>query len=1113
MPIPRSLFPMSRLLTLLLLTLVSAPTLQAQGVAPWEQRVAYEMAVDLDAPNHTMTGTQRLTYTNNSPYALDRAYWHLYFNAFQPQSMMAERNRNLPDPDGRVVPRIFELGPDEVGFHNVTSLTMNGQPVPFKINDTLLRADLPTQIAPGATVVFEMVFDSQVPLQTRRSGRDSREGIDYSMSQWYPKMAHYDSRGWHADPYVGREFVAPFGSWDVRITLPSEYTIGSTGVLVNPDEIGHGYSDRTVTHAPGSRLTWHFQANDVHDFAWAADPDYLHDRVVGDDGVTYHLLYQPDVAEGWEFMKRFVPAVIGNLSANIGPYAYPQFTVAQAGDGGMEYPMINFITGGRTANSLIGVTVHEAAHEWFYAMIANNENDYPWFDEGFTSYWTDQVIANLLRPGAENIHDGATEGIIRLQRSGVFEPLNTPADFYHTNRAYGTASYSGGQNVARLLGSVIGEEALSRFWKELYRQHALRHIEPADVERVAEQVSGMELDWFFWQLTQSARQMDYELDEVENSPGSVTIEIDREDAMIFPVDLRLTLASGDTVWVHVPTSETQGHRPVADGWIVAEPWPWTYEEWDVTIPVASRVVKAELDPLGKTPDYNRLNNASRTPRTVDFFKAPRASRDAYAIGIAPVVDYNQAVDYGYGIGVQVLGEYIEGQHGLYAMLKLWPERLARKGLSGPECTDFFPADVCAQIDFDRDFGLEEKTSVLEGIDYAFRYGTSPMGYSERSRVGISFEKHVGTLKNQIWGEHTFGGPQVGRPVDRGTLRFEATHVNSPWTRAFIPYNDVEERFGSSSFGGLRGIHELLGSAIFTLGKSGGSSVMARLDAGGSIGNVRDEGFQFDTNPFSAATRLTVTADYLADVGPLQARAGILLGIGSNRLSLHRAFRLGQPSEFELWDNAATRTVLGVTDESYDVESVTSRSALGFDLTYRQPLVVGVSPYGPVGYTQASEQTAFGRFSTPAFLPASRTVQASLSLASPALLEALPLRLGVFAGAALHPVHRGLLVGDEDDGNGFFGGEAQDLFNFDNFYADGGLSADLNFAEIPLLRRLTGQYEVFDAVHLTARLPFYVREPSTEQVECTDELGNAIRRCGPPFDEIDFSRFLIGIVIK
>ena len=604
---------MSRLLPLLLLALASAPTALAQGVAQWEQRVAYQMEVDVDAPNHQMTGTQRLEYTNNSPYALDRAYWHLYFNAFHPNSMMAERNRNLPDPDGRVVPRIFELGPDEIGYHTINSLTMNGQPVAYHVFDTILRADLPTPIAPGQTVTFEMAFDSQVPLQTRRSGRDSNEGIDFSMAQWYPKMAHYDTRGWHADPYIGREFVAPFGSWDVKITLPSEYVVGSTGVLQNPDQIGHGYSDSEVSHAPGSRLTWHFTADDVHDFAWGADPDYLHERIADPSGTTFHLLYLPDVAERWASMNEFVPALFAYLSRNLGAYAYPQFTVIQGGDGGMEYPMLTLVTGRRPLGSLYGVTAHEAIHMWYYGMMASNESDYPWIDEGFTSYWTEQSIADLLRPDEqdEDLHKGATDRILSLQAAGQFEPLNTPSDFYVRNRAYGTASYSGGQHLARMLGSVIGEEALARFWKELYNQHVLRHLEPADIERVAEQVSGMELDWLFWQITESTRRMDYGVDDVDNEPGQVMIELDREDEMFFPVDLKLTLANGDSVWVHVPTSETFGHRPVGAGWIVAEPWPWTFEEWTVTVPVASPVVRVELDPLEITPDYDRGNNVSR----------------------------------------------------------------------------------------------------------------------------------------------------------------------------------------------------------------------------------------------------------------------------------------------------------------------------------------------------------------------------------------------------------------------------------------------------------------------------------------------------------------------
>jgi len=269
----------------ILLALVSTSPAWAQSPQQWAQRVEYDMNVTLHADTHQYTGRQTLTYTNNSPDTLRTVYYHLYFNAFQPTSMMAMRNRDLPDPDGRIVPRIFNLAPDEQGRHRVQSLSQDGQSVSYDIRDTVMRVDLAEPIPPGTSTTFRMRWRAQVPLQTRRSGRDSRgDSIDYTMTQWYPKLAEYDERGWHADPYVNREFYAPYGTFDVEITLPAEYTIGATGQLQNPNEIGHGYAlDGTGTWRPADdppeadSLTWHFRAENVHDFAWSADPGYVHD--------------------------------------------------------------------------------------------------------------------------------------------------------------------------------------------------------------------------------------------------------------------------------------------------------------------------------------------------------------------------------------------------------------------------------------------------------------------------------------------------------------------------------------------------------------------------------------------------------------------------------------------------------------------------------------------------------------------------------------------------------------------------------------------------------------------------------------------------------------------
>ncbi len=206
----------------------------------WQQRVDYQMDIDMDVAKHQFKGKQRLKYTNNSPDELDRVFYHLYFNAFQPNSNMDVRSRSLPDPDKRVGDRISKLKPDEYGWHKITSLKMDGKECKWEVNETILEVELPKGIKPNSTVVFEMEFNSQVPLQIRRSGRDSKDGIDYSMSQWYPKICEYDYQGWHSNPYVAREFYGVWGDFDVKITIDRKYVLGASGILQNGGNIGYG---------------------------------------------------------------------------------------------------------------------------------------------------------------------------------------------------------------------------------------------------------------------------------------------------------------------------------------------------------------------------------------------------------------------------------------------------------------------------------------------------------------------------------------------------------------------------------------------------------------------------------------------------------------------------------------------------------------------------------------------------------------------------------------------------------------------------------------------------------------------------------------------------------
>jgi hypothetical protein len=1075
------------LLIALASVLASAPA-AAQSASDW-QDVAYEMDIALDTETHAMTGTQTLRFTNDSPDTLTEVFYHLYFNAFHPESMMAERNRELPDADGRVVPRIFELGPDEIGFHRVSSLTQGGVALDFDVTDTVLRASLAEPLAPGETAVLRMEFTSQVPLQTRRSGRDSREGIDYSMAQWYPKLAAYDISGWHNDPYVGREFYAPHGSFDVRITVPQNLVIGATGVLQNKDEIGHGYqtdSTRTYAYDPAQTHTWHFVAEDVHDFAWAADVDYLHDRIedeIAGQPVTYHILYEPEVAEVWANQREWVPALMQCLSEQFGPYTYPQMTVAQAGDGGMEYPMINFNTGRRSPASLLGVTAHELVHEWFYAMVGFNEADFAWPDEGFTTFASAEAIACMR--GREASHIGPMQATLQSWELGFADPMDTPSDWFERNRAYGVASYNGGRALLHSLAGVIGPEARDEFLRALVREYRYDHASPAEMERLAEEVSGVQLDWFFQQYTGTTWELDYEIEELEStrtSEGYVTsVEIDREGRMVMPQTVRFHLEDGTHYDVHVPLGIMQGSRPAGEREMIAEPWLWTFEEYDLEVTLPARPTHATLDPELYLPDRNRLNNTTASPVDASFLQPARPNWRDYSVGWRPLVTYASSPDYSFGIGIRAEGGYWLGQHDAKAMLTVWPERLND---DPPAFDDIRCCDQPRDLEYAESLGARD-ASWFEGVDYELSYQTSLVPSSPSTSLGISARKHLGVLHNQIFAAHAFGpAPLLGD--DRGVLTLSLDLVATPWSRTFSVADDPSYFYGSLN--SLHQADDLTATLRYDVGGSRGRASIA-LDVGGRIGQrLGRPNNVFGIDPLTAGTRLTLTMERWANVGPLRARAGLLAGIASRNLAPYRNYRLGQPSVLETWHNDAARTGLAAAGEYYTfIEERRGEIA--------SPLLHAVSTFGPVGYAVQEEDLLLTFIQS-----GTRTLAGSLELGSEPLLRQVPLSLFAFSGAAYLPFYTNIRGFPEGyDGTPFFDQE--------HFFADAGLGARLAVGSIPALQRWAAQSDVLEDLTLVFKAPVYLYQHTLESRNIFNEPAEY--KAG---DEWAF-RYLIGIEVR
>ena len=612
----------------------------------WQQRVKYNMNIDVDVNTNRFTGKQKLEYTNNSPDVLDKVFYHLYFNAFQPNSSMDVRSQELgkvlvngrPDWDGRVKDRISKLKENEIGYQKIISLKMNGVVQPFKYHETILEVNLTKPIAAKGKVVFEMEFEAQVPLQIRRSGRDNpTTGVRYSMSQWYPKLCEYDYEGWHPTPYIAREFYGVWGDFDVTINIDKTYKLGGTGVLVNAKEIGWGYdaaNSADLLPTNKEKRSWHFVGENIHDFVWAADPDYKHlVRKMPNGGPVLHAIYnyKPNDEKNdaaWNTAADAAVTVLPFIEAKFGKYPYPQYSFIQGGDGGMEYPMATLLSGPG-----LGTVFHEWLHSWYQMMLGTNESMYGWMDEGFTEFATNLVEAyyrdNVTRkkytndPAALKRMDSVA-GVLPLEqnanyssyyflvRSGFEEPLTTHADHFNSNVGYSAASYSKGAVFMEQLGYIIGGANRDKLLLEYYKQWRFKHPNSNDLVRIAENLSGIKLDWYKEYWCNTTKTINYAIDSLWEENGVTKIRLKRVGQMPMPIDLQITYTDGTTEMHYIPLNLMFGEKPnenVSQKREVHAEWKWTHPSYIVELRRKLTEIKlAEIDPSKRMADVEQKNN-------------------------------------------------------------------------------------------------------------------------------------------------------------------------------------------------------------------------------------------------------------------------------------------------------------------------------------------------------------------------------------------------------------------------------------------------------------------------------------------------------------------------
>ncbi len=578
----------------------------APGPRYWQQRVEYRIRAELQPDQHKVTGQETIHYLNNSPDTLHQIVFNLPQNVFAPGN---PRDRAAPVTGGFILDRVVVEGTE----------TTIGPPRGATSAATVAAVRLTRAIAPGGSADVEIAWHFTVPQGTFRMGREDSEV--FYLGQWYPQIAVYDDlQGWVRDPYLGDgEFYLEYGDFDVRITAPAGWPVSASGVLQNPREVLTpieirrlaALSHDSVTHVltrderdaghataaggPDGKLTWHWVARNVRDFAWGSSDEYVWDATVAqypnDDGSTrtavINALYRPE-AIAWGQAAAYGRRIIEDHSRWY-PYPYPQMTLNEGiVGGGMEYPMITIIGRVRTPESFYSVASHELGHMWWPMVVGSNERRYAWMDEGMASFVEDLDTPTLFPDNPGGLGD--MNGYLRIAGSDNETESMRAADLYGSFGNRGVASYGKPATVFRALRAILGEETFDRALRTYTRRWAFKHPHPLDFFWTFADVSGRKLDWYFYPWMYTTRVLDQAVTDVRADGDATVVTLEDRGSIPMPILLEVTGKDGKT------------HR-ARFGVDV-----WKDHEATVRVPSTGPAVRVVIDPDQMFPDVDRGNN-------------------------------------------------------------------------------------------------------------------------------------------------------------------------------------------------------------------------------------------------------------------------------------------------------------------------------------------------------------------------------------------------------------------------------------------------------------------------------------------------------------------------
>jgi hypothetical protein len=537
--------------------------------------VAYQIEARLDPLKKTVDATETLTYHNLTGRPLDTFPFHLYLNAFQPTSSFMREVRLYgtrgtgPESGwdtkhfGAIEVKSFEV----VGQGDFTKRLELIQPDDHNLDDhTVFQVKLAKPVAPGADIVFKIAFHDQLPEVLERTGYKRNF---FLVAQWFPKVGVWWHEAWNCHQFHAlTEFFADFGTFDVKATVPENYIVGSTGDLVS-----------TVLNRDHTKtVTWH--AEDIHDFAWTASPDYklIEDAWTGSAGtVQIYLLLSPGHESS---VRRYIDVIKGTLDRFdkwYGPYPYDRITLVDPPQGalnagGMEYPTL--ITCGTTwwmPKGLLGVelvTEHEFGHQYWYGMVATNEFEEAWMDEGINSYTEAKVMESLYGKGTSMLNlwgmraDDADSLRMEYLAAADTDPISRFAWLFMNMNAYAAITYGKTATVLLTLEGIIGEETMRRAMHTYFMRYRFTHPTGTDFIKTIEEVSGQKLDWFFQQALYGTSVLDYEVLDIrsdrldwffEHPPNPKkgvttyrdTVLLHRKGDFIMPVEVLIKFDNGE----------------------------------------------------------------------------------------------------------------------------------------------------------------------------------------------------------------------------------------------------------------------------------------------------------------------------------------------------------------------------------------------------------------------------------------------------------------------------------------------------------------------------------------------------------------------------------------